>query len=109
MLKRTDDNSYPCLTAASIAYYNNCLNDRGLVVRFPAETEIFLHRIQTGSGALLASYSMPLSPEVRRPGREAEHQTPSSTITVKIDGPYTSRPTYAYMALLYRTPRTRTK
>jgi len=22
MLKRTDDNSYPCLTAASIAYYN---------------------------------------------------------------------------------------
>ena len=109
MLKRTDDKGYRCLTVASVAYYNNCLNDRWLVVRFPAETEIFLHRIQTGSGARLSSYSMPLSPEVKRPGREAEHSTPSSTITVKIDGTYTSTPTYVYMALLYRTPRTKTK
>jgi hypothetical protein len=109
MLKNIDDKGYPSLTAASVAYYNNCLNDRRLVVRFPVETEIFLHRIQTGSVARLPSYSVPLSPDVKRPGREAEHSTPSSTVTVKSDGTYTSTPTYACMALLYRTPRTRTK
>jgi hypothetical protein len=41
---------------------------------------------------------MPLSPEVMRSGREAEHSPPSSTITVKIEGTYASSPPYAYMA-----------
>jgi len=68
------------------------------MVRFPAEQEIFLSRIQTGSGTRLAPYSMHLSPEVKRPGREAEHSPPSSTITVKIDGTYDSSSPYAYMA-----------
>ena len=86
------DKGYPRLTAAGIAHYDTCLNDSGLVVRFPAEQETFLYTIQTGSGTRLASYSMHLSPEVKRPGREAEHSPPSSTITVKIDGAYASSP-----------------
>ena len=44
-----DDKGYHCVTGASIACYNTCLNYRGLVVRFPAETETSLHSIQTGS------------------------------------------------------------
>ena len=91
------DKGYPRLTAARIARYSNCLNESGLVVRFPAEQGIFLYRIQTGSGTRLASYPMHFSPDVKRPGREAEHWPPSSTITVKIVGTYASLP-YAYMA-----------
>jgi hypothetical protein len=54
-------------------------------VRFPAGAWNFsiCHRVQTGSGAYPASYLMntgDLSPEVRRPGREANHSPPSSAL-----------------------------
>jgi hypothetical protein len=52
-------------------------------VGFPAEARDFsiLDSVQTGSGAHPASYSMftvTLAPEVKRPGREADHSPPPS-------------------------------
>jgi hypothetical protein len=52
-------------------------------VRFPAEARDFSlpHCVQTGPGTHTASYTMGLwvlSPEVKRPGREADYTLPSS-------------------------------
>jgi hypothetical protein len=74
------------------------LNDRGSRVRFPAGDGNFsLHHrcVQNGSGAHPASYPMgtrglfPLG--IKRPGREADHSTPSS-VEVKNAWSYTSTP-----------------
>jgi hypothetical protein len=60
------------------------LDDRGSRVRFPAGAGNFSlhHRVQNGSGAHPASYPMgtrgSLSLGVKRPGREADHSSPSS-------------------------------
>jgi hypothetical protein len=59
------------------------LDDRGPRVQFSAEAGNFsLHySVQNGSGAHPASYSMGTRgsfPEVKRPGREADHSAPSS-------------------------------
>jgi hypothetical protein len=59
------------------------LDDRGSRVRFPAGVGNFSihHRIQNGSGAHPPSYAMGIRgsfPGVKRPGREADHSTPSS-------------------------------
>jgi hypothetical protein len=52
-------------------------------IRFSAEAKDIsvLHRVETDSGAHLFSYPIStgaLSPEVKRPGREADHAPPSS-------------------------------
>jgi hypothetical protein len=59
------------------------LDDRGSRVRFSAGAGNFSrhHRVQTGSGAHPASYPVGTRgffPGVKRPGREADHSTPSS-------------------------------
>jgi hypothetical protein len=59
------------------------MDDRGSRVRFPARVENFSlhHRVQNGSGAHPASYSMGtrvLSLGVKRPGREADDSPPSN-------------------------------
>jgi hypothetical protein len=56
------------------------LDNRGSGVRFPAVAGNFSlhHRVQNGSGAQPAFYSM----GVKRPGREAEH-SPSSSAKVR--------------------------
>jgi hypothetical protein len=59
------------------------LDNRGSRVQFPAGAGNFSlhHRVQNGSGAHPASYSMgnrALSLGVKRPGREADHSPPSS-------------------------------
>jgi hypothetical protein len=61
----------------------NGLDDRGSKVRFPAGAGNFSpnYRVQNGSGAHPASYSMDTkgsSLGVKRPGREADHSPPSS-------------------------------
>jgi hypothetical protein len=55
------------------------LDDRGCWVRFPAGAGNFSlhHRVQNGSGAHPASYSVGTM-GVKRPGREADHSPPSS-------------------------------
>jgi hypothetical protein len=65
-------------------------------VRFPAGDGNFSlhHRVQNGSGAHPASYTMvlgDLSLGVKRPGREANHSPPSS-VEVKNEWSYTSTP-----------------
>jgi hypothetical protein len=57
------------------------LDDQGSRVRFPAGAGNFSlhHRVQNGSGAHPASYSMGTRgsfPVVKRPGREADHSPP---------------------------------
>jgi hypothetical protein len=51
-------------------------------VRFPAmQDSSLLHSVQTGSGTHPASYPLgtgALSSEVKRPGREADHSSPSN-------------------------------
>jgi hypothetical protein len=58
------------------------LDDRGSRIRFPADAgNFFHHRVQKGSGAHLVSYPMGARgpfPGVKRPGREADHSSPSS-------------------------------
>jgi hypothetical protein len=59
------------------------LEDRMIGVQFPAGAGNFSlrHRVQTGSGAHPASYSMGIGGsflEVKRPRREANHSPPSS-------------------------------
>jgi hypothetical protein len=56
--------------------------------------------VQTGSGAHLASCPMvtgALSPEVKRPGREADHSLPFSA-EVKNAWSYISTPPYVFTA-----------
>jgi hypothetical protein len=70
------------------------LNDRGSRVQFPtgAGNSSLYHRIQNGSGAHPASYTMVtgvLSPGVKWPWREADHSPPSSA-EVKNAWSYTS-------------------
>jgi hypothetical protein len=60
----------------------------------------FLHVVQTGSEAHLASCPTGtgvLSPGVKRQGREADHSPPASA-EVKKMWIYTSTPPYAFMA-----------
>jgi hypothetical protein len=71
-------------------------------VRIPAGTENLTlhHLVQTGSGAHLASYPMGtrgFCPEVKRPGREADHSLPS-TAEVRNAWSYNSSPPYVFMA-----------
>jgi hypothetical protein len=59
------------------------LGDRGSRIRLPVGTGNFSlhHRVQNGSGAHPASYTMgtgAISLRVKRPGREADHSPPSS-------------------------------
>jgi hypothetical protein len=57
------------------------LDDRGSRVRFPAGNFSLHHLVQTSSGAHISSYPMGnrgTFPEVKRPGREADHSPPSS-------------------------------
>jgi hypothetical protein len=60
-----------------------------------------LHVVQTGSGVHPASYPMgtagALSPEVKRPGREADHSPPTNA-EVKKPWVYTSTPPCVFMA-----------
>jgi hypothetical protein len=70
------------------------LDDRGSRVRFLAGAGNFSlhHRVQNGSGAHPASYPMGTVgsfPGVKRPGREADHSSPSSA-EVKNAWSYTS-------------------
>jgi hypothetical protein len=67
------------------ALKTNILNctDRGSRVRLPAGAGNFPlhHRFQNGSGVHPASYPMDTRgsfPEVKQPGREADHSPPSS-------------------------------
>jgi hypothetical protein len=57
------------------------------------------HRVQTGSGAHPASYSVPgaLSLWVKWPGREVDHSPPSNAEVKKVWS-YTSTPQYVFMA-----------
>jgi hypothetical protein len=60
------------------------------------------HRVQTGSGAHLASYPMNTRgsfPGVKRPGRETDHSPPSSA-EVKNEWSHISTSQYAFMAWL---------
>jgi hypothetical protein len=71
-----------CDSSVSIALGYG-LDDRGSRVRFPARAGNFSlhHRVQNGSGAQPASYQMGTRgsfPGLKRPGREADHSTPSS-------------------------------
>jgi hypothetical protein len=59
-----------------------------------------LHIVQTGSGAHPAYYRMgtkALSPGVKRPGREADHSSPTST-EVKKTWIYPSTPPYVFIS-----------
>jgi hypothetical protein len=72
------------------------LDDQGSRVRFPAGVVNFSlhHRVQNGSGAHPASYPVGTRgslPGVKRPGREADHSSPSSA-EVKECVEYTSTP-----------------
>jgi hypothetical protein len=85
------------------------LDDRGSRVRFPAGAGNFSlhHRVQNGSGAHPASYTMgtaALSPEVKRPEREVDHSPPSSAV-VNNAWSYTSTPQYVFMAWCLDKPR----
>jgi hypothetical protein len=65
----------------------------------PGNVKNFLHVAQTGSGAHLAFYPMGIgsfSPEMKRPGREADNSPPTSAEDKKM-WIYTSTPTYAFM------------
>jgi hypothetical protein len=78
------------------------LDNRGLRVRFQAGAVKFsLHyRVQNGSGAHPASYPMgtrALSLEVKRPGRETDHSSPSSG-DQRISGAIPALPQYAFIA-----------
>jgi hypothetical protein len=78
------------------------LDDRGSRVRFPEGAGNFSlhHRVQNGSRAHPDSYPMGTrgtSLGVKRPGREADHSSPSSA-KVKNEWSYTSTPQYAFMA-----------
>jgi hypothetical protein len=78
------------------------LDDQGSRVRYPAGAGNFSlhHRVQNGSGAHPASYTMGTRdsfPGVKRPGREADHSPPSSA-EVKNAWSYISTPQYAFMA-----------
>jgi hypothetical protein len=58
------------------------------------------HVIQTGSGVHLTSYPMgtgALSPQLKRPGLEADHSLPTSA-EVKKTWVYISTPLYAFVA-----------
>jgi hypothetical protein len=72
------------------------LDDQGARVRFSAGAGNFSphHRIQKGSGAHPDSYPMGIRgtfPGVKRPGREADHSSPSSS-KVNNAWSYTSSP-----------------
>jgi hypothetical protein len=57
-------------------------------------------RVETRSGTQTTSYSVgtkALSPEVKRPGGEADHSTPTSA-EVKKMWIYTTNPPYTFMA-----------
>jgi hypothetical protein len=59
-----------------------------------------LHNVQTGFGVHLASYSMEpenISPEIKGPGREADHQTPYN-VKVKNVGGIPTNPCSVFMA-----------
>jgi hypothetical protein len=78
------------------------LDNWGSRVRFPAGAGNFSlhHRVQNGSGAHPASYAMGSRGYfrgVKRPGREADHQPPSST-EVNKTWSYTSTSQYVFMA-----------
>jgi hypothetical protein len=78
--------------------YGYRVDDRGLIRSrgwdFPP-----CHHVQTGSGALPASYPMgkgAISAGMKRPGREAEHSI--IVLRSKNEWSYTSTPQYAFMA-----------
>jgi hypothetical protein len=78
------------------------LDDWGSRVRFPAWAGNFSlhHRVQNGSGAHSASYTMGTRrsfPGVKRLVREADHSPPSSA-EIKNEWSYTSTPQYVFMA-----------
>jgi hypothetical protein len=75
---------------------------RNVGVQFLARARDFsvLHSVQTGSRVRPASYSVDIvGPfrEVKRPGREFDHSTPSSA-EIKKEWSYTSTPPYVFMA-----------
>jgi hypothetical protein len=77
--------SYRAVIAQSVQRLGYGLDDRSSRVRFPAGTGNFsLHyRVQNGSGAQTASYTMGtgfLSLGVKRPGSEADHSTPPTCL-----------------------------
>jgi hypothetical protein len=97
-------NNSRCYAAISrFTLFIGCgLNDRGSRVRFPAGAGNFSlhHRVQNGSGAHPASYSVPtggFSLVIKGPGREADHSPPSSA-EVKNAWSYTSTPQYVFVA-----------
>jgi hypothetical protein len=76
------------------------LGDWEVGVRVPVGSRIFTHVVQTGSEVHPTSYTMGTGscfPEVKRPGREADHSPPTSA-EVKKMWMYTSTPPYAFMA-----------
>jgi hypothetical protein len=73
------------------------LDDRGSRFRFPAGAGNFSlhHRVQNGSGAHPASYSVGTRgsfPGVKRPGREADYSHPSSAEAKEWMEPYLHSP-----------------
>jgi hypothetical protein len=90
-----------CDSSVSIALSYG-LDDWGSRFRFPAGAGKFYphHRVQNGSGAHPASYSVGTGGSfhvVKRPGREADHSPPSSA-EVKNVWSYISTPQYVLMA-----------
>jgi hypothetical protein len=78
------------------------LDDRGVGVRLPVGSRIFSSPLRPDRlwGPHPASYPMgtgALSPELKRPGREADHSPPTSA-EVKKMWIVTSTPPYAFMA-----------
>jgi hypothetical protein len=77
------------------------LDGRWVGVRVPVGVRFSpLHVAQTGSGAHSASYPAGAGsyfPGVKRPGREADHSSPTSA-EVKNTWIYTSTPPYIFMA-----------
>jgi hypothetical protein len=70
---------FACDSSVGIALVYG-LDDQGSRVRFLAGAGNFSlhHRVQNGSGAHPASYAVPLSLGIKRPGREADRSPPSS-------------------------------
>jgi hypothetical protein len=62
------------------------LDDRRVGVRVPVGSKnCFIFRVaHTGSGAHPSAYPMDISPEIKRPGREAEYSPPTSAEVKKI-------------------------
>jgi hypothetical protein len=78
------------------------LDDRGVGVWIPIGSRIFfspqgLDRLWGPPSLLTVEYRGPLSPGVKRPGREADHSRPTSA-EVKKTFIYTSTPPYIFVA-----------